>query len=171
MHRFGYDPSVIPDPVSYESALLKSVPKTLAREVFHAIKLTQNRLHRPSAADQCVVKIEATRFLVPNVRDVCEWIEKNAQENADVVIEMEFTDAHRFYGFMLICLLTYRARWPGIVLPVVWIIDSNLPPLPANYPKAFVWRYQTHRTGSMSGKLLEFGISNLKSLYAEHANI
>lgn len=171
MQKYGYDTSVVPDPISYESAVMKPVPQTLARDVFHAIKVTQNRLHRAPVTDQSVVKIEESLLSshTDTVSGICDWIQKNTQEHEDIIIEMEFLNAHMYYSIMLICLLTYRARWPSLSLPIIWIIDSNLPPLPANYSKAFVWRYQTRRVGSMSGKLLEFGISSLKSLYSEHA--
>ena len=169
MQKHGYDASIIPDPISFNSAVMKPVPQMLARDVFHAIKMTRNRLHRASAADQSVVKLGRTTLDGSPVSDICDWIQKNTHENEEVVIEIEFADAHTYYGIVLICLLTYRARLPCVSLPTVWIIDSGMPPLPANYSKAFAWRYQTCRAGSMSGKLLEFGIENLKTLYSGHA--
>jgi hypothetical protein len=153
----------MPNLTTYESAFHKLVPESLAREVFSVVKVVRTDVN---VSDRQVVLITKESIVESDKVDgLCKDIHNHCHDNDTVLIKIQFNGAYMYYTFILSALLTYRARWQYLPLPIVCIIDPDMPPMPANYSKAFVWRYQLRQTGSISGFLLMLGALNIQTVY------
>ena len=167
MHRPRYEPSVVPTPTSYNAAYTKLVPESLAREVFSVVKVVRNEMHvsEPLASDRQMVDIGEEMVKSLDISPLCEHIHSHCHENDAILFKIHFPGACMYYTYILSALLAYRARWMYSSLPVVCMIDPNMPAMPTNYSKAFVWRYQLRQSGSISGALLAMGAEGIKPMY------
>ena len=157
----------MPTPTSYTSAITKLVPESLAREVFSVVNVIRTEMHVSDSltSDKQVVEFNEEMITALDVQRLCEEIHNHCHENDAILIKIKFSGAHMYYTHILSTLLTYRARSQYSPLPIVCIIDPDMPAMPTNYSKAFAWRYQLRQTGSISGALLTLGANNVKSVY------
>ena len=131
------------------------------------VKLVRNEMHvsDPLTSDKQIVDLSEAMVTSQNLQELCEHIHSHCHENDAILFKIHFSGAYMHYTYILSVLLTYRARWQYLPLPVVCIIDPDIPTIPTNYSKAFVWRVQLQQTGSISGALLMLGAESIKTVH------
>jgi hypothetical protein len=164
----NYSATVAPPPMSFEAAMATAVPEREAREAFGVVRVV--RQWEPSPEwDGRIVNKPITNLDDLDPQTVFNTIAEQklgGDDSINIVLRYEGANVSQCYIRVLSALLAYRATNPGgDPLPMIWLVDPDMKPLPARWSKAYVWRYHLCIAGSMSANCL-MGLANeLKTRY------
>lgn len=167
----NYTATVAPPPVSFEAAMATPVPVREAREAFGVVRVVRQWEPSPDWEGRIVTKKITD---LDDLKPMKIYEDITAQKVGDddvpnIVIRYEGTNVSHCYIRVLSALLAYRAANPGgDPLPMIWLVDPDMKPLPAQLSKAYGWRYHLHMSGSMSANGLT-GLANELKIRYGHA--